>query len=153
MKRIKPVISILLMILILGLTGCQSGTVERTQHLTDGVFTDKYMGSVKGITSTDYEGYWWAEKVLWFEMSGKDQGYRGIIYIDETEAKRLLREYDDWGAIDTPLPVMKEVDTAAVGSDEWYHSDKFTSEISKMLQIKDLRFNGVNAIVFDVHTL
>ena len=152
MKKTRIVISILLICLIAFFTGCQSKMVESTQHATGRTFTNKYMSSLKGITSTDYEGYWMSEKILWFEMSGNDQGYRGIIYIDEAEAQRLMKDYTDWWEETSALPTMKDVDMTPVKGSTWYCSNQFTAEFNTMLQIKDLRFNGKDAIVFDVHT-
>ena len=85
-------------------------------------------------------------------MSGKDQGYRGIIYIDEAEAQRLMNDYDDWWLETSALPSMKDVNLSSVQGSDWYCSNEFVKEFSTMLQIKDLRFNGKDAIIFDVHT-
>ena len=152
MKKTKTILITVLLGILMCCTACQSKMVESTQHATDKVFTNKYMDSVKGITSTDYEGYWMSEKILWFEMSGKDQGYRGIIYIDEAEAQRLMNDYDDWWLETSALPSMKDVNLSSVQGSDWYCSNEFVKEFSTMLQIKDLRFNGKDAIIFDVHT-
>ena len=152
MKRAEKTAIALLLGIVMCLTACQTKMVESTQHATGRTFTNKYMSSVKGITSTDYEGYWMSEKILWFEMSGKDQGYRGIIYIDEAEAERMMKDYTDWWEETSPLPTMKDVDMTKVSGSTWYCSNQFTAEFNTMLQIKDLRFNGKDAIIFDVHT-
>ena len=152
MKRVNNYIFAFLISVIMCFTACQSQMVEVTDHHTDRIFTNRYMDSIKGITSTDYEGYWMAEKVLWMDISGKDQGYRGIIYIDETEAQRLLNDYDGWWQETSPVPSMTEVDTSLVQGSDWYCSNAFVKDFSTKLQIKDLRFNGKDAIIFDVHT-
>ena len=152
MKKAKKIILALLLGMILLLTACQTKMVEVTDHKTGLVFTNRYMDSLKGITATDYEGYWMAEKILWFEFSGKDQGYRGIIYIDEKEAERLMNDYNDWYYDSSALPYMKDVDMSPVAGSDWYGSNQFVGEFSTMLRINDLRFNGKDVIVFDVHT-
>jgi hypothetical protein len=110
------------------------------------------MEDLDGITSVDYEEYWLSEKILFFEMSGKDMAYRGIIYISEEKAQELLEDYDDWSLDQTGLPKMNEVDTKPISGSDWYYSYDFASEYSTLLQIWDLRFNGKDAIIFDVHT-
>lgn len=151
MRKAKNIIFAFLLGIVICLSACQPQMVESTQHATDKVFTNKYMKSLNGITSTDYEGYWMSEKILMFEMSEKDQGYRGVIYIDEAEAERLTNNYD-WSLETADLPSMKDVSLAPVQGDTWYYSYNFGLEFSTMLQIKDLRFNKKNAVVFDVHT-
>ena len=111
MKKTRIIISILLVCLIAFFTGCQSKMVESTQHATGRTFTNKYMSSLKGITSTDYEGYWIPKR------------FSGLKCPEKIRA-----------------------------TGEWYCSNQFTAEFNTMLQIKDLRFNGKDAIVFDAHT-
>ncbi|MCR4686477.1 MAG: hypothetical protein K5659_02830 [Lachnospiraceae bacterium] len=150
MKSKKILTIIILALLTLTFTGC-SKTVENSQHMTGRIFTNKYMEDLDGITSVDYEEYWLSEKILFFEMSGKDEGYRGIIYISEEKAQELLEDYDDWSLDQTGLPKMNEVDTKPISGSDWYYSNDFASEYSTLLQIWDLRFNGKDAIIFDVH--
>lgn len=111
----------------------------------DFVFSGKAVADYeKIVTYVDVFG-------MHLSMGPTDPQYRGIIYISEEDAQRLLNDYE-WEPVEDAKPDCAQVDMTNVSECNWMSSHDFTYELFEIVIVNACYFNGVDAIYFDIQT-
>ena len=121
--------------------------VKNVTLLKDTSFIEEKMTGLKDIKSVEYEGIVFTSATR-MEIGPHEARYRGIVYLTEDEAERLMSEYE-WEECDAPEFEFDEVDTSGLGEGPWYRSDDFKSSCFTTYNIHYIVFDG-EKIVFDV---
>lgn len=84
-----------------------------------------------------------------FSIGPTEYEYRGIIYLTEDEAERLMAAYE-WEETEAPEFEFGEVDTSSIGEGPWYSCKQFEKDNIKMVNVTYAVFDG-EKLVFDIH--
>lgn len=121
---------------------------EEVTLFDDSWVMDKYIVTIKDYDKVEYESV-----VLTYGITDglgpHESRYRGIVYLTEAEAKRIMDEYE-WTETDAPEFEFTEVDDSVLGEGPWYKSSGFNGDNFKTLNVYYAVFDGEH-LVFDVH--
>ena len=84
-----------------------------------------------------------------FSIGPTEYEYRGIIYLTDDEAERLMAAYE-WEETDAPEFEFGEVDASSLGKGPWYSCKQFEKDYIKMVNVYYAVFDG-EKLVFDIH--
>lgn len=84
-----------------------------------------------------------------FSIGPTEYEYRGIIYLTEDEAERLMAAYE-WEETDVPEFEFGEVDDSSLGKGPWYSCKQFEKDCITMVNVNYAVFDG-EKLVFDIH--
>lgn len=139
--------------ILLLMTSCSGKPVEVIKYFDDSYVMEHY---AKEFTDYDYTEYertiieW--QNAFGFEMSigPHEPGYRGVIYLTPEQAQSLMDSYE-WAEAEPSDVEFQEVDYDVNKDDKWYSSKEFDKELFSMVAVNYVYFNGVDAIVYDIH--
>lgn len=83
-----------------------------------------------------------------FSIGPTEYEYRGIIYLTDDEAERLMAAYE-WEETDAPEFEFGEVDASSLGKGPWYSCKQFEKDYIKMVNVYYAVFDG-EKLVFDI---
>ena len=108
---------------------------------------ERYLPEIKGYDDFDIEEVYadWGG----FSIGPTEYRYRGIIYLTDEEAERLMDAYE-WEETDAPDFEFGEVDTSSIGEGPWYSCSQFEKDNIKMVNVYYAVFDG-EKLVFDIH--
>lgn len=133
-------------------TACSIGRskepVEIVTLLTDDSIMDRYLKAVEDYGKVEYE-----QVALSYgrtdALGPSDYRFRGIVYLTDEEAARLLEEYE-WNEVTSPEFEFKEVNTDVIGEGPWYRCSEFEKDnCSIAMGSYKILFDGKN-LVFDM---
>ena len=152
MRFIKKLCVLLVFVLTLGVfTGCfgqrSNEPVKHVTHSEDFSSIEKYF-NLEGVDRVDYESIVFT-LVRSVEIGPHEARFRGILYLTEDEAAKLLDKYE-WEEVASPVIEFDEVDKSAIGEGPWYRSNQFDKESFKAISVTNCYFDG-KKLVFDIH--
>ena len=108
---------------------------------------ERYFTGIKEFDDFDIEEVYadWGG----FSIGPTEYGYRGIIYLTEDEAERLMAAYE-WEETDAPEFEFGEVDDSSLGKGPWYSCKQFEKDCITMVNVNYAVFDG-EKLVFDIH--
>lgn len=148
MKRVSSVL--LLFILVLGLTACgKSHPVNVVKLLTDNYVIDHYTDDFPTFSNIETEIYYvsW-EGGLFGSVGPTEPGYRAVVSLDK-DAIDQIDEYE-WTEVEEPQFTLELIDIPE--NQEWYMCKQFEKDKFKSVNVNYMYYNGVDTVVFDVHT-
>ena len=84
-----------------------------------------------------------------FSIGPTEYEYRGIIYLTDDEAEKLMAAYE-WEETEAPEFEFGEVDDSSLGEGPWYSCKQFEKDYIKMVNVYYAVFDG-EKLVFDIH--
>jgi len=108
---------------------------------------EKYIDTVKDYDKVEYERVVFTYGIT-DGLGPHESRYRGIVYLTEEEAKRIMEEYE-WTETDAPEFEFDEVDDSVIGEGPWYSSNDFNKDNFKTLNVFYAVFDGEH-LVFDI---
>ena len=151
----KKIITILLsMILVLLSSACLSNNKQNTkaQYYKDMIFVNQYAKDLDGVIDCEYEMAVFGSNDRLSVPGPSDYAYSGVIYLEEEEAEDIFNSYS-WTQDSTfNQTSIGTISLSSFSGDTWYRCDDFAKEKFPTLNVKYLRFNGKNAIIFDCMT-
>ena len=84
-----------------------------------------------------------------FSIGPTEYEYRGIIYLTDDEAEKLMAAYE-WEETEAPEFEFGEVDASSLGKGPWYSCKQFEKDYIKMVNVYYAVFDG-EKLVFDIH--
>lgn len=84
-----------------------------------------------------------------FSIGPTEYEYRGIIYLTDDEAEKLMAAYE-WEETEAPEFEFGEVDDSSLGEGPWYSCKQFEKDYIKMVNVYYAVFDG-GKLVFDIH--
>ena len=116
------------------------------------LYTDSWVMEKYITTITDYDKVECEQVVFTYGLTDglgpHESRYRGIVYLTEAEAKRLMDEYE-WTETEAPEFEFDQVDDSVLGEGPWYESSGFKSDNFKTLNVFYAVFDGEH-LVFDI---
>lgn len=127
------------------------GAQREAKIVINPVKTDKvierYFPDIKEFDDFDIEEVYadWGG----FSIGPTEYEYRGIIYLTDDEAEKLMAAYE-WEETDAPEFEFGEVDASSLGKEPWYSCKQFEKDYIKMVNVYYAVFDG-EKLVFDIH--
>ena len=118
---------------------------EVVELFNDSWVMEKYMDAVQ-----DYDHV--INEQVYFDWGGRSIGpteyrFRGIVYLTDEEAERLLNEYD-WDQADDVQFEFGKMETDFIGDGPWYSSQEFIKDNYSTVIVNYTVFDG-EKLVFD----
>ena len=106
---------------------------------------EHYMDAVQDYDHIIYEQVYndWGGR----SIGPTEYRFRGIVYLTDEEAERLLNDYE-WEQADTPSYEFEQVDIDFIGEGPWYSSHEFNKDNYPTVNVKYSVFDG-EKLVFD----
>ncbi len=106
---------------------------------------EKYLPEIKEYDSFDIEEVYpdWGG----FSIGPTEYRYRGIVYLTEEEADRLMAAYE-WEETEEPEFEFGEVDGSSLGKGPWYTCNQFKKDNFMTVNVYYAVFDG-SVLVFD----
>ncbi|MBQ1487707.1 MAG: hypothetical protein IIZ41_02985 [Lachnospiraceae bacterium] len=153
MKK-KIIWTTVVVVFLLLFSGCiKTHTVMKTEYFKNTAMTDKFFDNLN-ITTAEYEMIYPSEywgKIEIGSPGPADPRYRGVIYIPESEGKRIMEDYQ-WKKNSYNLPDIGNTDSNIVWGGDWYVSEQFNNDVFKLGHDEDIRFDGKDKIIFSFGT-
>ena len=128
-------------------TGDRNEAKEEITLYNDSWVIDKYIDTIKDYDKVEYERVVFTYGIT-DGLGPHESRYRGIVYLTEAEAKRLMDEYE-WTETEAPEFEFDQVDDSVLGEGPWYESSGFKSDNFKTLNVFYAVFDGEH-LVFDI---
>ncbi|MGN0346676.1 MAG: hypothetical protein ACI4DU_05255 [Lachnospiraceae bacterium] len=151
MKNKKILCVLIVCLLAMGLTACsESKPVNKVELLSDEYVIEHYTIDFPQYNSIASEMYYVAwEGGLFIPTGPTEPGYRVIIELKDGECTNLLSEYE-WTLVDNPELNVELIDVPE--SADWYECEQFNQDKFQYVNVNYAFFDGVDTIIFDVHT-
>ena len=108
---------------------------------------ERYFTGIKEFDDFDIEEVYadWGG----FSIGPTEYEYRGIIYLTDDEAEKLMAAYE-WEETEAPEFEFGEVDDSSLGKGPWYSCKQFEKDCITMVNVNYAVFDG-EKLVFDIH--